>query len=93
MASKTFVRTLRTASKQKISSPSVQKRSIATALTTRPVTAAAPRPAFAAPSQQHTRGVKTIDFAGTKEKVYEREDWPREKLLVRQISCEVDLNG
>lgn len=28
------------------------------------------------------RGVKTIDFAGTKETVYERADWPREKLQV-----------
>lgn len=27
------------------------------------------------------RGVKTIDFAGSKETVYERSDWPREKLL------------
>ncbi|OXV05934.1 hypothetical protein Egran_06297, partial [Elaphomyces granulatus] len=26
------------------------------------------------------RGIKTIDFAGTKEKVYEREDWPRDRL-------------
>lgn len=26
-----------------------------------------------------TRGVKTLDFAGTKEEVYERGDWPREK--------------
>merc|ERR1712000_496019 len=39
------------------------------------------RASFAAPSQQQTRGVKTIDFAGTKEDVYERADWPREKLL------------
>jgi hypothetical protein len=27
-----------------------------------------------------TRGVKTMDFAGTKEVVYERSDWPTEKL-------------
>lgn len=26
------------------------------------------------------RGVKTLDFAGTKETVYERDDWPLEKL-------------
>lgn len=26
------------------------------------------------------RGVKTLDFAGTKETVYERADWPAEKL-------------
>jgi ketol-acid reductoisomerase len=27
-----------------------------------------------------TRGVKTMDFAGVKEVVYERSDWPVEKL-------------
>ncbi|KAK8843336.1 ketol-acid reductoisomerase, mitochondrial [Kwoniella newhampshirensis] len=27
-----------------------------------------------------TRGVKTLDFAGTKEQVYERADWPLDKL-------------
>lgn len=71
MASKTFVRTLRTASKQKISTPSVQKRSITSTLAaTRPVAAAVQRPAFTAPSQQQTRGIKTIDFAGTKETVF-----------------------
>ena len=60
------------------------------------------KPPFLAPFQQ-TRGVKTVDFAGTKEVVYgdtspqanvdlrdadgntEREDWPREKLLVRLL--------
>ena len=26
------------------------------------------------------RGVKTLDFAGTKEVVYERADWPLDKL-------------
>lgn len=26
------------------------------------------------------RGVKTIDFAGTPEKIWERSDWPVEKL-------------
>jgi len=34
--------------------------------------------AMAAPSL--ARGMKTLDFAGTPEKVYEREDWPLEKL-------------
>lgn len=29
---------------------------------------------------QQTRGVKTLDFAGTKEDVYERADWPLPKL-------------
>ncbi|GAA96387.1 uncharacterized protein L969DRAFT_95717 [Mixia osmundae IAM 14324] len=31
-------------------------------------------------SKQQTRGVKTLDFAGTKEVVYERADWPLPKL-------------
>ena len=30
--------------------------------------------------QVTTRGVKTLDFAGTKEVVYERSDWPLPKL-------------
>ena len=34
------------------------------------------------PSIIQTRGVKTLDFAGTKEEIYERNDWPREKFLV-----------
>ncbi|ORX72127.1 ketol-acid reductoisomerase mitochondrial precursor [Linderina pennispora] len=48
--------------------------------------AAAPRMAtrFAAPaaaSFQQTRGLKTLDFGGSQEKVYERSDWPKEKVL------------
>ncbi|WFD28503.1 ketol-acid reductoisomerase (NADP(+)) [Malassezia nana] len=35
-------------------------------------------PARSVPSA--VRGMKTLDFAGTPEKVYEREDWPLEKL-------------
>jgi ketol-acid reductoisomerase len=34
----------------------------------------------AARSVGQTRGVKTVDFAGTKEVVYERSDWPVTKL-------------
>ncbi|GJE97932.1 ketol-acid reductoisomerase [Phanerochaete sordida] len=37
-------------------------------------------PARASAVQQQTRGVKTLDFAGTKEVVYERSDWPLAKL-------------
>ncbi|KAF9453443.1 ketol-acid reductoisomerase [Macrolepiota fuliginosa MF-IS2] len=33
-----------------------------------------------APTVQSVRGVKTLDFAGTKETVYERADWPLAKL-------------
>ena len=48
--------------------------SLAAARTVRPVA----RAAAAAPAA--IRGVKTIDFAGTPERVYERADWPLEKL-------------
>ena len=37
-----------------------------------------------------TRGVKTLDFAGTKEEVYERNDWPREKFQVTKLLGYVD---
>ena len=68
MASKTFVRTLRAASKQKLPSGTVPKRNFSSALAARPAAAAQSKVHFA-PAQQ-TRGVKTIDFAGTKEVVY-----------------------
>ncbi|KAJ2783933.1 Bifunctional acetohydroxyacid reductoisomerase [Coemansia javaensis] len=38
--------------------------------------AAAPTVAF-----QQARGIKTLDFGGSQEKVYERSDWPKAKLL------------
>lgn len=40
------------------------------------------------PQFQQVRGIKTIDFAGVKEDVYERDDWPKEKLLVSQKSSQ-----
>ncbi|TCD63763.1 Bifunctional acetohydroxyacid reductoisomerase [Steccherinum ochraceum] len=40
------------------------------------VAASTPRAAV----QSSTRGIKTLDFAGTKETVYERSDWPLAKL-------------
>ena len=70
MASKTFVRSLRAASKQKLSSQPLQKRTFTSALAIRPVVAANTRAPQIAPAQQQTRGVKTIDFAGHKEAVY-----------------------
>ncbi|KAF8322605.1 ketol-acid reductoisomerase [Clavulina sp. PMI_390] len=36
--------------------------------------------AVASPIKVQSRGVKTLDFAGTKEVVYERSDWPLPKL-------------
>ncbi|KAJ2246503.1 Bifunctional acetohydroxyacid reductoisomerase, partial [Coemansia sp. RSA 455] len=49
------------------------------------VLAAAPRFAAraAAPAvfSSQSRGIKTLNFGGSQEKVYERSDWPKEKLL------------
>jgi len=55
---------------QKISTQAVPKRSFTSALTARPTVAAAARAPFTGPVQQQTRGIKTIDFAGTKEQVF-----------------------
>ncbi|EZF30725.1 ketol-acid reductoisomerase [Trichophyton mentagrophytes] len=63
------------------SASAVSRRSFIAAASSRPTLVAASRAAIASPVTQQIRGVKTIDFAGTKETVYEREDWPREKLL------------
>ncbi|EZF14326.1 ketol-acid reductoisomerase, mitochondrial [Trichophyton rubrum D6] len=63
------------------SASAVSRRSFVAAASSRPTLVAASRAAIASPVTQQIRGVKTIDFAGTKETVYEREDWPREKLL------------
>ena len=75
MASKTFVRSLRAASKQKLPSQPLQQRTFTSALAVRPAVAANARVPRAAPAQQQTRGVKTIDFAGTKETVYGTADF------------------
>ncbi|KAI5798731.1 putative acetohydroxy-acid isomeroreductase [Pyronema domesticum] len=69
-ASRTVSRALRSLA------PVVQKRTLVAASAAR-ATIVAPRVAVA---QTQTRGIKTIDFAGTKEVVYERSDWPLEKL-------------
>jgi ketol-acid reductoisomerase len=77
MASRTLSRAARSQLARQFSAP-VAKRTFVS------VVNAAARPAVAraaAPAQQF-RGVKTVDFAGDKEQVYERSDWPREKLLV-----------
>jgi len=81
MASKNATRALR-ASLRQLKAPQVQQRSFVAAVnaTARPGMVAAKK-AVAASFVQQTRGVKTVDFAGDKEKVFERADWPREKLL------------
>lgn len=61
--------------------PTAQRRTfVAAASAARAGVKAAPKAAVT-PFQQ-TRGLKTVDFAGVKEDVYERADWPKEKLLV-----------
>ena len=79
MAARTLSRAARSQLARQFAAP-VAKRTFVSAVNaaTRPVVARA-----AAPAQQF-RGVKTVDFAGDKEVVYERSDWPREKLLVRR---------
>ncbi|KAF2436543.1 ketol-acid reductoisomerase [Tothia fuscella] len=77
MASRNAGRALRSSIAQLVK-PAVQRRSFVAAANA--ARAGAPKAAVSTSFQQ-TRGVKTIDFAGTKEDVYERDDWPREKLL------------
>ncbi|KAJ2797468.1 Bifunctional acetohydroxyacid reductoisomerase [Coemansia guatemalensis] len=43
--------------------------------------ARAAAPATATSAFQQIRGIKTLNFGGSQEKVYERSDWPKEKLL------------
>ncbi|KAI5851922.1 6-phosphogluconate dehydrogenase [Tricharina praecox] len=73
-ASRTISRALRSNLSRQVV-PVVQKRGLVVAATAaRATVAAVPR------LGNQTRGVKTIDFAGTKEVVYERSDWPLEKI-------------
>ncbi|QIW99910.1 hypothetical protein AMS68_005428 [Peltaster fructicola] len=78
MASRSASRALSSSLKQ-IRTPRVAQRTFVTALN-RPNTFAAQK-AVAATASQQSRGVKTVDFAGHKEKVFERADWPKDKLL------------
>merc|ERR1712144_193884 len=75
MASRTFSRALRSPLAKQLSAPA--RRTFVSALnaSARPTAARA-----AVASAQQVRGVKTIDFAGVKEDVYERADWPPAKL-------------
>jgi ketol-acid reductoisomerase len=75
MASRPASRALRQAARHLASAPAVQKRTFISALNAaRTGATAAPRAAVSSQFQQ-TRGVKTIDFAGTKETVY-GSYWP-----------------
>ncbi|KAH0374053.1 ketol-acid reductoisomerase, partial [Aureobasidium melanogenum] len=81
MSSRTASRTLRAALKQ-ASRPAVQQHRtyLSAALNAARTTGVKQLPRASVAAQQ-VRGVKTVDFAGDKEKVFERSDWPREKLL------------
>ncbi|CAD0090320.1 unnamed protein product [Aureobasidium mustum] len=78
MSSRTASRTLRAALKQ-ASRPAVQQQRtyLSAALNAARTTGVKQLPRASVAAQQ-VRGVKTVDFAGDKEK---RSDWPREKLL------------
>ncbi|KAK4552573.1 Bifunctional acetohydroxyacid reductoisomerase [Recurvomyces mirabilis] len=80
MASARSSRALRLALKQAASPRVQQQRTFVSAVQAASRTASA-KPAAVSSIVQQTRGVKTVDFAGDKEKVYERDDWPRDKLL------------
>ncbi len=70
MASRAATKALRTSTAKQLILPVVQRRTLTNALNVaRPLTAAAPRAAFARAVHQK-RGMKTIDFAGHKETVY-----------------------
>ncbi|KAK3988636.1 6-phosphogluconate dehydrogenase [Cladorrhinum sp. PSN332] len=78
-ASRSFSKALRSPMARQLVTPAVQRRTfVAAAGLVRASAVAAARSAPVA--RQQTRGVKTIDFAGSKEDVYERADWPVEKL-------------
>lgn len=81
MASRTLSKSIRSQLARQVAAPRLQQRTFAAAARglTRAGAVSASKPALA-PKQQ-VRGVKTMDFAGSKEDVYERSDWPQEKLL------------
>ena len=87
MASRSFTRSLRSSSLQ-VRAPfsTGSKRAISSLVATQTPqkcsTAALRDVKKASPlTFQQVRGLKQISFAGVEETVYEREDWPREKLL------------
>jgi len=69
MASRTFSKALRSPLGRQLASPAVQTRTFVSAVGALRATAVSSRTA-ARPAQQQVRGVKTIDFAGSKEEVW-----------------------
>ncbi|KAJ1885405.1 Bifunctional acetohydroxyacid reductoisomerase, partial [Kickxella alabastrina] len=77
MASRTAIRALARSASSAVRTPLASR-----------ILGAAPRfasraaaPAVSISGFQQTRGVKTLNFGGSEEKVYERSDWPKDKLL------------
>ncbi|KAJ1674648.1 Bifunctional acetohydroxyacid reductoisomerase [Spiromyces aspiralis] len=66
----------RLAARQALRSTSLIRAPVARAA----MSAIASRAAPAATAAVQARGFKTLDFGGTKEPVYERSDWPKEKI-------------
>lgn len=72
MSSRSFIRVLKTQLSRQLTSPTVQRRSIVSASEyARAGLSARLQPTVSA-QVQHVRGLKQIDFAGTKETVYGR---------------------
>lgn len=71
MAARPVSKALRSSFAKHLSTPTVQRRTLVTALNAaaKPVAAAVPKAAVTGNVRQ-TRGMKTINFAGTKEVVY-----------------------
>ncbi|KAG7001331.1 ketol-acid reductoisomerase [Physcia stellaris] len=81
MASRACGRALTGSFSRQLASSTAQRRTFVSALNkSRGAVSASLRPAVST-SLTQARGLKQIDFAGHKETVYEREDWPRQKLL------------
>lgn len=80
MSARNASRALRSSLKQ-LSRPSVQQRTYLTAALNAGRATAVKQASKVAVSAQQTRGLKTVDFAGVKEEVFERDDWPKDKLL------------
>lgn len=81
MASRSFSKALRSPLGRQLASPAVQRRTFIAAMGALRTTAlAGPR---TAPAAQQVRGVKTMDFAGSKETVYGRRRIPRNAVADR----------
>jgi len=70
MASRSFSRAFRSPITRQLTAPSSQRRTFLAASKHARASIAAPLKSTASLSSQQARGIKTIDFAGTKETVY-----------------------